>query len=99
MKRRISIGLLMLLFSLFVKAEDKDVRAMQAMAERLIPAYAKDFLFEKIEPVNDKDSFSLDVSPEGKIVVRGNKAKTSGRVSWMGGMSGGMEEDKTRFVV
>lgn len=76
MKRRISIGLLMLLFSLFVKAEDKDVRAMQAMAERLIPAYAKDFLFEKIEPVNDKDSFSLDVSPEGKIVVRGNNANS-----------------------
>ena len=31
--------------------------------------------------------------------VRGNYAKTSGRVSWMGGMSGGMEEDKARFLV
>ena len=76
MKRNIYLIIVMLLLSLSAGAKEKDVAAMQSMVKRLLPAYAENFQFKKIKPVDGKDCFRLEPSAPGKIVISGNNANS-----------------------
>ena len=69
MKRNIYLVIVTLFLSLSAGAKEKDVAIMQSMVKRLIPAYAENFQFKKIKPVDGKDCFQLDTSDSGKIVI------------------------------
>ena len=49
---------------------------MQSMVGRLIPDYARSFVFKKILPVDGKDSFSLESGEEQSVVIGGNNANS-----------------------
>ena len=55
MKRNICLVIVTLFLSLAAGAKEKDVVAMQSMVKRLIPAYAENFQFRKIKPIDGKD--------------------------------------------
>ena len=76
MKRNIYLVIVTLFLSLSAGAKEKDVAIMQSMVKRLIPAYAENFQFKKIKPVDGKDCFQLDTSDSGKIVIGGNNANS-----------------------
>ena len=48
MKKNICLVIVTLFLSLAAGAKEKDVVAMQSMVKRLIPAYAENFQFRKI---------------------------------------------------
>ena len=72
MKRNICLVIVTLFLSLAAGAKEKDVVAMQSMVKRLIPAYAENFQFRKIKPIDGKDCFRLDASDPRKIIISGN---------------------------
>ena len=76
MKRNICLVIVTLLLSLAAGAKEKDVIAMQSMVKRLIPAYAENFQFKKIKPIDGKDCFRLDASDPQKIIISGNNANS-----------------------
>lgn len=75
-KRNVCLLIFSLLFAFSVKAEDKDVLAMQSMVERLVPVYANNFQFKKLNTTDRKDCFRLETSDAGKIVICGNNANS-----------------------
>ncbi len=75
-KRNVCLLIFSLLFAFSVKAEDKDVLAMQSMVERLVPVYANNFQFKKLNSTDRKDCFRLETSDAGKIVICGNNANS-----------------------
>ena len=76
MKRNICLVIVTLFLSLAAGAKEKDVVAMQSMVKRLIPAYAENFQFRKIKPIDGKDCFRLDASDPRKIIISGNNANS-----------------------
>ncbi len=76
MKRNICLVIVTLLLSLTAGAKEKDVVAMQSMVKRLIPAYAENFQFKKIKPIDGKDCFRLDASDPRRIIISGNNANS-----------------------
>lgn len=76
MKRNICLVIVTLFLSLTVGAKEKDVVAMQSMVKRLIPAYAENFQFRKMKPIDGKDCFRLDASDPRKIIISGNNANS-----------------------
>ena len=66
MKRNIYLVIVTLFLSLSAGAKEKDVAIMQSMVKRLIPAYAENFQFKKIKPVDGKDCFSWILPTLGK---------------------------------
>ena len=76
MKRNICLVIVTLFLSLAAGAKEKDVVAMQSMVKRLIPAYAENFQFRKMKPIDGKDCFRLDASDPRKIIISGNNANS-----------------------
>ena len=76
MKKNICLVIVTLFLSLAAGAKEKDVVAMQSMVKRLIPAYAENFQFRKIKPIDGKDCFRLDASDPRKIIISGNNANS-----------------------
>lgn len=54
---------------------NKNEKAARALAERLFPTQASQFVFEQIEPEKGQDVFEIE-SSEGKIHIRGNSANS-----------------------
>ena len=85
------------------KMEVRDVQILKSVSAKKAGAPTQVVTPREL-PANTISVANLKEAWEGIFLggnsVRGNYAKTSGRVSWMGGgMSGGMEEDKARFLV
>ena len=76
MKRNICLVIVTLFLSLAAGAKEKDVVVMQSMVKRLIPAYAENFQFRKMKPIDGKDCFRLDASDPRKIIISGNNANS-----------------------
>lgn len=72
-------GLILLLvafaMSLTLQAKDKDIRTIEALTKRIVPAYSEDFQFKKIKKQGTKDFFSVE-SVNNKIVISGNNANS-----------------------
>ena len=58
-----------------ILANKKDSDVMQAMAQRLIPKYAGQFVFKQSNALNGKDYFKLE-SKDKQILISGNNANS-----------------------
>lgn len=68
-------GILLLLCLPLSLHANKNEKAARALAERLFPTQASQFVFEQIESENGQDVFEIE-SSEGKIHIRGNSANS-----------------------
>lgn len=75
MRKGIYMCIMTLLISMSAVASSKDVASVQALARRLIPAYANSFMFSTIKPDGGKDCFTLE-SAGSKILIGGNNANS-----------------------
>lgn len=71
--RKVLFPLLTMLFFALTATADSDVSNARALTKRLLPEYAKQFVFKKIAATDDV--FSLK-SEGGKIVIGGNNANS-----------------------
>src|SRR5665647_2698077 len=56
---------------LAISAQSNDILAAKALAQRVVPQYARRIVFEKTSDTSGKDVFELE-SVKGKVIIIGN---------------------------